>query len=97
MSPSPDSERSDLMTSSLLYDDYQTSRPIPVNLLKQVANELAPYLAEMFNRSLTAGYFPAVHKVAYITPLLKKRGLDATDVRSGRPISSLSIVSKLVV
>jgi Reverse transcriptase (RNA-dependent DNA polymerase) len=37
-----------------------------------------------------------VYKAAYITPLLKKSGLDATDVRSYRPISNLSTVSKLL-
>ena len=70
--------------------------PLPVNLLKQVANELAPYLAEVFTRSLECGHFPSVYKAAYITPLLKKSGLDATNVRSYRPISNLSVVSKLL-
>ena len=70
--------------------------PLPVDILKQVIGELAPYFRELFNRSLTAGHFPETFKSAYITPLLKKPGLDATDVRSYRPISNLSIVSKLL-
>ena len=35
-------------------------------------------------------------KTAYITPLLKKSYLDPADVKSYRPISNLSIVSKLL-
>ena len=53
-------------------------------------------MAEVFTRSLECGHFPSVYKAAYITPLLKKSGLDATDVRSYWPISNLSVVSKLL-
>jgi len=70
--------------------------PLPVNLLKQVVTELAPYLTELFNRSLAMGYFPGTYKAAYITPLLKKQSLDAADVKSYRPISNLSVLSKLL-
>jgi len=35
-------------------------------------------------------------KSAYITPRLKKADLDPTDVKSYRPISNLSVVSKLL-
>jgi hypothetical protein len=34
---------------------------IAVNLLKQVINELASYLAELFNRSLATGFFPSMY------------------------------------
>jgi Reverse transcriptase (RNA-dependent DNA polymerase) len=37
-----------------------------------------------------------MYKAAYITPLLEKPGLYATDVRSYQPISNLSVVSKLL-
>jgi len=40
--------------------------------------------------------FKRVIKSAYITPLLKKADLDAADVRSYRPISNLTVVSKLL-
>jgi len=33
---------------------------------------------------------------AYVTPLLKKADLDAADVKSYRPITNLSVVSKLL-
>jgi len=39
---------------------------------------------------------PDVFKSAFITPLLKKPDLDSDDPRSYRPISNLSVVSKLL-
>ena len=39
---------------------------------------------------------PEVFKSALITPLLKKPDLDSADPRSYRPISNLSVVSKLL-
>ena len=50
----------------------------------------------LFNRSLALGYFPDMYKAAYITPLLTKPSLDATDVKLYRPISNLSVLSKLL-
>jgi len=32
----------------------------------------------------------------YITPLLKKAGLDNTDAKNNRPISNLSVISKML-
>jgi hypothetical protein len=69
--------------------------PLPVDILKQVIGELAPFFQELFNRSLTVSHFPETFKSAYITPLLKKPKLDATVIRSYRPISTLSVVPKL--
>ena len=51
---------------------------------------------ELFNRSMSAGHFPSAFKDTFITPALKKPGLDATNVQSDRPISNLSVVSKLL-
>jgi len=50
----------------------------------------------LFNRSLTTGCVPAAFKAAYISPRLKKVDLDSSDVRSYRPISNLSVLSKLL-
>jgi hypothetical protein len=79
-----------------LPDKSSAADPLPTNLLKQVVTELAPYLTELFNRSLALDYFPGMYKAAYITPLLKKPSLDAADVKSYRPISNLSVLSKLL-
>jgi len=57
---------------------------------------LAPFVVEMFDDSLPFGSVPSAFKAAYITPLLKKVNLDPADVRSYRPISNLSVMSKLL-
>ena len=46
------------------------------------ADLLAPFLAALFNRSLTLGAVPTVFKTAYVTPLLKKPDLDPADTKS---------------
>ena len=46
--------------------------------------------------TLEHGTFPSAFKSAYITPILKKADLDPADVRSYRPISNLSVLSKLL-
>jgi len=47
-------------------------------------------------RSLSAGVVPAAFKSAYIWRLLKKPDLDTADVKNYRPISNLSVLSKLL-
>ena len=69
---------------------------LPTPQLKCVADLIAPFLCELFNRSLSTATVPTAFKSAYITPLPKKQGLDISDVRSYRPISNLSVVSKLL-
>jgi len=70
--------------------------PLPTSFLKTVVDVIAPFLTELFNRSLSSGSVPDVFKAAYITPRLKKSNMDPADVRSYRPISNLSVVSKLL-
>jgi len=70
--------------------------PLPVSVMKMVAAEIAPFLTELFNRSMSAGHFPATFKEAFITLAIKKPGLDAMDALSYRPISNLTVVSKLL-
>ena len=79
-----------------LPDKSSDADPMPTSVLKQTADLLAPYLVELFNRSLTAGHFPAGYKQAFITPVVKKPGLDAADASSYRPISNLPVLSKLL-
>jgi hypothetical protein len=80
----------------LLPDKQCASDPLPTRLLKDNVDLLAPFLVVMYNRSLVHGVVPAAFKTAYITPLLKKSGLDPADVKSYRPISNLSVLSKLL-
>jgi len=87
----------DVITAiSHLPDKSSAADPLPVSVMKMVAAELAPFLNELFNRSMSAGHFPATFKEAFIMPAIKKPGLDAMDAQSYRPISNLTVVSKLL-
>jgi len=79
-----------------LPDKQCTSDPLPTWLLKQTVEVLAPFLCRLFNWSLQSSIVPSTFKFAYITPLLKKVDLDSADARSYRPISNLSVISKLL-
>ena len=70
--------------------------PIPTWLLKKSACLLAPFLTSLFNKSFIEGYLPKYFKSSYITPVLKKPNLDCDDASSYRPISNLSVISKLL-
>ena len=83
--------------SPLTTDNKQSAAdPIPTSVLMQIADVIAPFIVEMFNRSLSEGHFPAVFKEAFITPVMKKPGLDDADTSSYRPISNLPVLSKLL-
>ena len=70
--------------------------PIPTWLLKEVLDAIVPRLTVLFNSSLTTGIVPDGFKLVYVSPLLKKTGLDQNEISSYRPISNLSVVSKLL-
>jgi len=69
---------------------------LPVSVMKLVTEEIALFLTELYNRSMSAGHFPVAFKEAFITPALKKPRLEVTNVQSYRPISNLPVVSKLL-
>ena len=64
--------------------------------MKQIVDELGLFLTELFNRSMRSGHFPTTFKEAFIAPVIKKPGLDSADIGSYRPISNLSVISKLL-
>ena len=70
--------------------------PAPTWLVKEMRGHLAPFITLMFNRSLVTGCFPAEFKQAVVRPLLKKSGLDTSKMKSYRPVSNLSFLSKLL-
>ena len=72
------------------------SDPLPTWLLKANVDILSPFLCQLFNRCLEHGIVPSSFKSGYVTPLLKKADLDAADVKSYRPITKLSVLSKLL-
>ena len=77
-----------------LPDKSSTIDPFPTAELKLISDLLAPYITELFNRSLASGQVPKCFKHAYITPIVKKSGLDNADLCSYRPISNLPVLSK---
>ena len=90
-------------TSPLLLPAYLTSLlntgPIPVPVFKTVADLLVPFLTYLFNLSLTygqTGSVPASFKDSFVTPVIKKPGSDEGSPSSYRPISNLSVISKLL-
>ena len=50
----------------------------------------------LLQTSLTSGLFPTSKKCASVTPALKKATLDPFDLGNYRPISNLTLVSKLL-
>ena len=77
-------------------DKYSMKDPMPTWLLKSCIDLLAPYIASVFNSSLSSGAFPTCYKDAYVTPRLKKATLSPCELSSYRPISNLSFLSKLL-
>ena len=70
--------------------------PCPTHIVKQCIDILLPSLTKLVNLSLKNGIFPNPLKQAIVTPLLKKSILSKQDLKSYRPVSGLSFLSKLV-
>ena len=70
--------------------------PIPTSIIKGEPEVFAPFLTKIVNCSLHNGSFTSELKQANVKPLLKKLGLTADDKKNFRPVSNLSLVSKLI-
>ena len=68
--------------------------PLPTPILKKCLDLLLPIISRIINNSLSTGSFPDEFKLALVTPLLKKLGLELV-FPSFRPVSNLSFISKL--
>jgi len=79
-----------------LPDKSSAADHLLTTILKQVVDLLSPFMTELFNRSLPTGRFPAGFRQAFITPIVNKPGLYATDASSYRPISNSSVLFKLL-
>jgi len=69
---------------------------LPTDVLKQFLAQLLPYITDMCNASLQQGCLPLSQRRAIVTPRLNKSGMDEADVKSYRPISNLTFMSKTV-
>lgn len=67
---------------------------LPGFLLKACSDLLTPSLTRLFNMSFRSGVFPDNMKLAHVCPLFK--GGDSTIPTNYRPVSLLSIVSKML-
>ena len=64
--------------------------------MKDCIDILLPSITKLVNCSLAEGIIPTSFKQAVVTPLIKKTSLPAEDLKSYRPVSGLSFMSKLV-
>ena len=67
---------------------------IPSIVLKMCSPELSPVLAKLYNKCLAKSCFPSCWKSSEVVPAFKNDG-DRSDPGKYRPISLLSIVSKI--
>jgi len=66
---------------------------IPTFIYKRLNRHLCPLISDLFNKSLSTGIFPDVLKYARVVPIHK--GGDVKNVGNYRPISTLSVMSKI--
>ena len=55
-----------------LPDKSSAADPIPVSVLEQTVDVLAPFVTDLFNCSFSTGHFPAVLKMVFIAPVIKQ-------------------------
>ena len=63
---------------------------------QKCASVLVPTITNIVNLSLTSGQFHPLLKESVISPLLKKPTLDKEQLSNYRPISNLSLLSKII-
>ena len=71
-----------------------TLDPLPRALLKDVIEDLLPYMCDLVNKSLSTGSVEGI-KDCIIIPLLKKAGLDPDTLKNYRPVTNEFFISKL--
>ena len=70
--------------------------PAPTRVIQQLADVLAPVITNMVNTSFNQGHFPKSQKHVLVGPRIKKPSLDPTDLKSYRPVSNITFISKLI-
>jgi hypothetical protein len=69
---------------------------IPTSVIKASVEIFATLISRLTALSFKEGLFPAQFKIASVTPLLKKKGLDRAVFANYRPISNLNTISKII-
>ena len=67
---------------------------VSLRMLKNTAASIAPSVTKLFNQSIKSGRIPSKWKSSYVVPIPK--GNDTHTLSNYRPISLLSVVSKLL-
>ena len=70
--------------------------PVPTFIVKQLIDDLLPFLTAMCNASLNEGNLPISQRHAIVRPLLKKQSLSPDELKNYRPVSNLTFISKVV-
>ncbi len=73
-----------------------TLDPIPSKLIKDCLPVISPLIINLINASLSSGSVPQPLKLAAITPVIKKPGLDPDNPNNFCPISNLPFLSKIL-
>ena len=66
--------------------------PAPTWVIKQLADVIEPIIANMVNTSFNQRHFLISQKHAIVGPRIKKPSLDPTDLKSYRPVSSITFI-----
>lgn len=69
---------------------------VPTSVIKACRGTFAHIIARLANLSFDHATFPARFRMAQVTPLIKKHGLDKNDPGNYRPISNPNTVSKII-
>ena len=69
--------------------------PLPVEILREITEEMYPALVKLVNLSLSEGSVEGI-KRSELDPLLKKLGLDSEVYKNYRPVNNLVFLSKLI-
>ena len=70
--------------------------PAPTWLVVESVDELLPILSRIITTSLQSSTVPDKFKIGYISPLIKKPGVNSESLHNYRPVQNLSFVSKVI-
>jgi len=82
------------MLSTLVTTKSTGHNDISARMLKETALSMTPAVTKLFNLSIRLGDLPNEWKTAHVTPVPKTS--NCSDATNYRPISLLSILSKLL-
>ncbi len=96
-------DKFELVTLSVLHDIVGHLKPsgspydaVPPRFVKEVFPTVEPSVLAVVNSSLSSGVVPGNFKHAVVQPLIKKPGMDPTELANFRPISKLPFLSKVL-